>query len=113
MPMTEDMKWSKTEKAVARRAFNAAYQRECAAILAKLKEMAAAARGPGDIWRLHDLLSKRRRDIERRYDYRYSVLIEVFGEMLAEGWIEASDLAGLSKDKIEAINRTADSWASI
>jgi len=111
--MTEDTKWSRTEKAVARRAFDTAYQRECAAILAKLKEMAAAARGPEDIWRLHDLLSKRRRDIDRRYDYRYSVLIRVLGGMLAEGWIEASDLAGLSKDKTEVIKRTADFWARI
>jgi hypothetical protein len=106
--MANDVTWSKTEKAVARKAFDAAYQRECAAILARLKEMAAAALEPRDIWHIHDILTERRRDTDRKYDYRYSVLTRVLGQLLAEGWLEMSDIADLRKDKIEPIKRMAD-----
>ena len=55
------------------------------------------------IWRIHDYLSEKRRDTDRKYDYRYSRLLGVFAMLLAEGWLVESDLAGLSKDKIETI----------
>jgi hypothetical protein len=35
-----------------------------------------------DVWRLHDYLTKKRREIDGKYDYRYSVLIFVLGRLL-------------------------------
>jgi hypothetical protein len=98
-----EMKWSKTEKEAARRAFERAYRKECAVIAAKIREMAASASGPEDLWRIHDLLTRERRQTDEKYDYRYSVLLFVFARLLNEGWVAEADLQGLADDKIEVI----------
>ena len=82
-----DIKWSKAEKAAARRAFDTAYQRECSSIAAKLKQMIENAHEPSDIWRIHDYLSEQRDEVDRKYDYRYSVLMFVFSTLFREGWL--------------------------
>lgn len=53
----------------------------------------------GDVWHLHDFLSARRHQIDGKYDYRYSVLIFVFAQLLQEGWLYLDDLDGLEPDK--------------
>lgn len=103
----DDEKWSKAEKAVARRAFENACERECREIIKKLRVMANEADEPGDIWRLHDFLAEKRREMDDKYDYRYSVLILVFARLLREGWMTADDLEGLKEDKIARIRELA------
>ena len=105
--MMSDMKWSDTEKKAARKVFDAAYMRECNDVIAGLKERALKASAPEDIWKLHEYLMSRRREIEQKYDYRYSELILVFGILLREGWITADDLSGLAEDKIGKIKQIA------
>lgn len=102
-----EIKWTKAEKVVARRAFEAAYRRECEAIVVKLKEMTAVAAGSADLWSIHDYLGRRRRDIEEKYDYRYSVLVHVLANLLREGWLTETDLCGLGEDKVEVIKYLA------
>ena len=99
----EDIVWSKKEKEVAREAFNKAYERESTGILNRVKKIAHTAKIPEDIWELHDFLKEKRREIDRKYDYRYSQLIFVFGRLLNEGWLEEDDLEGLDEDKIVKI----------
>jgi len=55
---------------IARKAFDEAYQRQCAAILAKAKKMLAAAFVSSDLWTVHDYLSVQRRTTVKIYDYR-------------------------------------------
>jgi hypothetical protein len=43
------LKWSETEKKVARRAFDAALRKECTAIMKRLKSLATNAENPEDI----------------------------------------------------------------
>ncbi len=107
--MMNHIKWSKAEKEVARRAFDSAYERECGAIRAKLQEMTASASQPADIWEIHDYLSDRRRAVDGKYDYRYSVLIMVFSRLIEEGWLTEPDLLGLGADKIEKTGQIV-SW---
>lgn len=95
--------WTKKEKDIARRAYNMALEREGKKLLERLKEMAISAKNREDIWRIHDFLTKRRKDIGQKYDYRYSVLIPVFGRLIREGWIGLDDLDGLAEDKIAKI----------
>jgi hypothetical protein len=102
-----DIEWSKAEKRVARRAFEAAYQRECAAVAAKLKEMIGAASQPDDLWRIHDYLTGQRKQTDEKYDFRYSVVLFVFARLRREGWLNESDLEGLREDKIEKIKYLA------
>jgi hypothetical protein len=103
MDNPRDLHWSPAEKKTAHKAFKTAYERECRAISAKLKEMMAGDSDPNYIWRVHDYLSEQRRDVDRKYDYRYSVLIQVFARLFDEGWLSEDDLSGLSPDKIQKI----------
>jgi len=101
--MMNEMKWSKAEKALARRAFDMAYRRECEAISAKLKEMIEGAMEPEELWRIHDYLNARRKNIDEKYDFRYSVLLFAMARLLTEGWLTEMDLDGLGEDKIEKV----------
>ncbi|MGH9325830.1 MAG: hypothetical protein ACRD2B_03975 [Terriglobia bacterium] len=109
--MLRDLQWSPSEKKAARKAFEAAYERECGAIASRLKEMMQDDADPRYIWRIHEYLSQQRRDTDQKYDYRYSVLIEVFARLLNEGWLKEQELSGLSPDKIEQIKGLADFFA--
>lgn len=50
---------------------------------------AAAAQTPGDMWPVEHFLNQRRRELDAKYDYRYSQLIAVFGRLIREGLTEA------------------------
>lgn len=101
--MTEQYKWTQAEKVIARRIFDRAYEKECTNILNKIKEMLSKDKNPKIIWIIEEYLNKERIKIERKYDYRYSVLIIVFGQLVRDGLIEKSDLQGLGQEKIERI----------
>ena len=98
-----DFTWSKREKEIARRAFDGAYRRECAAILNMGRTMASSAREPEDLWRIHEFLSEQRIVTDNKYDYRYSVLVLVFARLVREEWLSAEELAGLGEEKLEKI----------
>lgn len=102
-----DLKWSDSEKKLARRVFQAAVSAELQATIADFKHRAAAISSPEEMWDLEDYLRRRRTDIDQKYDYRYSRLIFVFGHLLREKRIRETDLAGLSDDKLEKIRRIA------
>ncbi len=51
-----ELTWSKAEKQAARKAYEAAYRKECAAIAAKAEAMLRAASQPADLWKVHDYL---------------------------------------------------------
>jgi Photoprotection regulator fluorescence recovery protein len=103
----QEFNWSKTEKQAARRAFDAAYERECRAIRARVVQMIEDPRDPRQIWRIHDYLSEQRRETDKKYDYRYSVLIRVFARLFREGWLTENDLSSLMEDKIDKIKDLA------
>jgi len=99
--------WSKSEKKVAHRVFEAALQAELAEIMADFKARAAAAAEPDDMWLIEEYLRNKRREIDRKYDYRYSQLIWVFGILLREGRIQEEQLAGIAEEKLAGIRRMA------
>ncbi|HOV20785.1 hypothetical protein [Ottowia sp.] len=99
--------WTHAEKRAARRIYDAALERELAQVMAEFKRRAAAASQPQDMWAVETYLSKAGRDINAKYDYRYSVLEFVFARLLREGRIEDSELHGLSDDRLERIRRIA------
>jgi hypothetical protein len=98
-----DLQWSGAEKQVAKRAFNAALEREFGKLLQQTREMAAKMQEVADLWRLHDFLTDKRRKIDEKYDYRYSQLIFVFGRLIHEGWLSLEELEGLHEDKLSKI----------
>ena len=102
-----DFTWSEAEKKAARRAFDTALKKECAALMKRLKSLATKAENPDDIWAIHDFLTEQRKAIDEKYDYRYSQLIMVFGRLLRESWIDDEDFEGLSEEKLNAIRLIA------
>src|SRR5208337_866111 len=95
-----DLKWSPTEKAVARKAFDRALQRELEAIIREAKQMAAKIKQPSHLWELEGYLTQRRKEIDRKYDYKYSVLPLVFRNLVREGLLSEEELHGLAEDKL-------------
>jgi hypothetical protein len=106
----EEVRWSAAEKKIARRVFDEAYQRQCAAILSKAKKMLATASVSSDLWKAHDYLSVQRRTTDKIYDYRYSVLLAVFARLLDEKWLNIADLTGLEESKIEEVQKLVIFW---
>ena len=48
-----------------------------------------------EIRAIRDYLNEKARELDQKYDFRYSVLISVFARLIAEGWLTLEDLAGL------------------
>jgi len=106
-PYQNEPTWSKSEKAIARTAFDAALKRELQDVMHKTKEMANQITEPADVWELEHYLTERREEINRKYDYRYSQLRHVFGRLLYEGRVSEEELRGLQEDKLKSIRSLA------
>jgi len=97
--------WSKTEKKIAREAFDKAYERECSYLAGRILEKANQIKKPEDIWELHDFLTEKKKEVDQKYDYRYSMLELVFARLIKDGWLDFTDLKGLNEEKIEQLQR--------
>jgi hypothetical protein len=100
-----DLKWSPSEKKIARAAFDAALELALAKIMAEFKLKAEVATTPSDLWEIEDYLAEQRRRIDETFDYRYSQLPLVFARLIHEGYLEESRLAGLSEEKRDVIRK--------
>jgi len=106
-----DLMWSRSEKAIARKAFDAALERELQEVIQEAKQKAGQIKEPADLWDLEHYLTERRKEIDRKYDYRYSQLDLVFGRLLRERWIHEEELRGLGEDKLRGIRSYAKFFA--
>jgi hypothetical protein len=106
-PYQNEPTWSKSEKAIARTAFDAALKRELQDVMRKTKQMANQIKEPADVWELEHYLTERRKEIDRTYDYRYSRLTHVFGKLLYEKRLSEEELRGLQEDKLNSIRSVA------
>jgi hypothetical protein len=106
-PYQNEPTWSKSEKAIARTAFDAALKRELQDVMQKTKQIANQIKKPADVWELEYYLTERRKEINRKYDYRYSQLRHVFGRLLYEGRVSEEELRGLQEDKLKSIRSLA------
>jgi hypothetical protein len=106
-PYQNEPVWSKSEKAIARKAFDAALGRELHEVIQKAKQLANEIQQSSDLWDLEHYLTQGRREIDRKYDYRYSRLTQVFGRLLYENRLGEEDLRGLGEDKLKSIRSLA------
>ena len=102
-----DLTWSRSEKAIARKAFDAALKRELHEVIQEAKQMASQIQEPSDLWDLEHYLTERRKQIDRTYDYRYSQLTLVFGKLLCESRLGEEGLRGLRENKLKSIRSYA------
>ena len=105
--MMRDLKWSPSEKAIARKAFEGAYERELETVIREVKKKAGRLEQPSDLWKLERYLTECRKEIDSKYDYRYSVLPMVFARLVREGLLTEHELHGLAEDKLEYVRRVA------
>jgi hypothetical protein len=106
-PYQNEPIWSKSEKITARAAFDAALGRELHEVIQEAKKMASQIQQSSDLWDLEHYLTERRKEINRKYDYRYSQLTHVFGRLLYENRLTEEELHGLREDKLKPIRSFA------
>jgi Photoprotection regulator fluorescence recovery protein len=99
--------WSRSEKAIARKAFDAALKRELHEVMQETKKRASQINEPDDLWDLEQNLTERRKDINRKYDPRGSRLKDVLGRLLYENRLGEDDLRGLREEKMKSIRSFA------
>jgi len=99
--------WNAAEKKIARNAFDKALRTELDEILHEARTRMAAVKDMAELWDLHHHLGRRRDQIDERYDYRYSRLIELFAILISERRLSLADLAGLEADKLDRISSMA------
>lgn len=100
--------WSRSGKTIARRAYNHAHDCELAALAEEVRRRANRITESRHIWALHDFLTKKRKEIDRKYDYRYSRLVWVFALLIRDGWLSEAELAGLAEEKLARIKSFLD-----
>ena len=69
--------------------------------------MANQIKQSSDLWDLEHYLTARRKEIDRKYDFRSSRLTDVLGRLLYENRLGEEDLRGLRDDKRKAIRSFA------
>ena len=107
-PGQRNRTWSRSEKAIARKAFDGALQRELQEVIEETQRMAAAITQSADLWKLENHLTKRRKEIDQKYQFRESRRIEVLGRLLHQKRVGAEDLRGLAEDKLKTIRSFAE-----
>ena len=106
-PYQNEPIWSRSEKAIARKAFDAALKRELHEVMQETRKMAIQINEPDDLWALEQYLTERRKDINRKYDPRGSRLKDVLGRLLYENRLGEDDLRGLREEKMKSIRSFA------
>ena len=99
--------WSKSEKTISREAFDAALGQELHEVIQETKRMASEIRKSSDLWDLEYHLTERRKEIDRKYDFRDSRRIDVLGRLLYENRLSEEDLRGLREEKMKSIRSFA------
>jgi len=106
-PYQNEPIWSMSEKALARKAFDAALKRELHELMQEAKQMANRINEPADLWNLEHYLTQRRKNIDRKYDTRGSRLKDVLGRLLYENRLNEEDLRGLQEEQMKSIRSFA------
>jgi hypothetical protein len=107
-PHQNEPTWPRSEKAIARAAFDAALGREqLQEVIREVKHKASQIKQSSDLWDLEHYLTQRRKEIDRKYDFRGSPLTDVLGRLLYENRLSEEELRGLGEDKRKLIRSFA------
>jgi hypothetical protein len=106
-PYRNEPNWSRSEKALARKAFDAALNRELHEVIQEAKRMASQIKQSSDVWDLENYLTERRKEINRKFEFRSSRLTHGLGTLLRESRLGEEELRGLQQDKLESIRSYA------
>lgn len=99
--------WPKSEKAIARKAFDAALKGELHEVIQKAKRRCNQIKEPSELWDLERYLTRRRKEIDDKYQFRSSRRSEVLGRLLQESRLSEEELRGLPEHRLESIRSYA------
>jgi len=105
-----DMKlsgWSEPEQAIAKTAFDRAYQRAIEGLIAAVRKQVVDLNSAEAVWQLHDFLSIQRHVIEGRFDFRSEGILFVFASLVKEGLLQIDELEGLDAEKLGKVKAMA------
>ena len=71
------------------------------------KGIAAKIRKASELWEPENHLTQLRKEIDRKYEYKYSTLVLFFADLVREGRLAAEDSRGVSEDKLGYIRQHA------
>jgi hypothetical protein len=106
-PHQNEPTWSRSEKIIARKAFDAALKRELHEVMQETKQRASQIKEQSDLWDLEHYLTERRKDIDRKYDTRGSRFKDVLGRLLYENRLCEEHLRGLREEKMKSLRTFA------
>jgi hypothetical protein len=95
--------WTETEQSIAREAFDRAYRRAIAKLIARVRASVEELESADTVWRLHDYLSIERHTMEGRFDFRLQGILFVFASLVKDGLLDLSELDGLETQKLAKI----------
>ena len=95
--------WTETEQAVAREAFDLAYNRAVQKLVAEVRAKADELDSADTLWQLHDYLSIERHTIEGRFDFRLDGILFVFASLVKDSLLQIDELNGLEAEKLAKI----------
>jgi len=104
MLMVSEVEWSNTEREIAHKALETAFQRESDMMVNLIREKSGEIGCLDDLWKLHDFLSARRHDIDGKYDDSQSMFVFVFARLIKEGWLTLDELDGLDRAKVSKVS---------
>ena len=95
--------WSDREQDIARSAFQKAYERAVAQLVAAVQVQASSLSTVDSIWALHDFLSIERHTMEGRFDFRLEGILFVFASLVKDNLLQLQELDGLDADKLAKV----------
>ena len=98
-----EMHWSPKEKAIARRVFDRALHQELDETIRGAKRLAERIERPDELWVLERHLTQRRKQIDAKYEFKYSSVLLLLAELIRESRIGLDELHGLSEDKLKCV----------
>jgi len=95
--------WSKSQKKYAKELFDLALEREYGAFIEEINSLKIESRD--EVWELRDRLNQKAKEMDRKYDYRYSQLIFVFVQLFCDGYLSLDELSMLGEEKLDEIKK--------
>lgn len=66
-------------------------------------QMAERIKESDELWELERHLTQRRKEIDAKYEYKYSVVLLVLGDLVRQDRISLDELQGLSEAKLRCV----------
>ena len=73
--------------------------------------MAERIKGSDGLWELERHLTQRRKEINNKYEFKYSMVLLPLADLVREGRISLDELHGLSEDKLRCVRDHAQPTA--